>query len=95
MIIKFLLDLREKGWTQEAIAEKAGITQAMVSKIYRGKTCTLETVVKIADGFKVPVDFILGRSPERKGGNNYHGEERRKASDRYPPGRKQTAETAK
>ena len=92
MIIKFLLDLKARGWTQKQIAEKAGIGQNMISKFYQGKTCTLETLIKIADGFNVPTDFILGRSPTRSGNNHYPGPERREQNDRLHIRNKRTGE---
>jgi transcriptional regulator with XRE-family HTH domain len=78
MIKNFLADLKTKGWTQEGIAEKTGIPQTMISRYVRGKTCTLETLCKFADAFQVTTDTVLGRTGVRKGGNNYHGPERRK-----------------
>jgi transcriptional regulator with XRE-family HTH domain len=60
MINSFLLKLRAAGWTQEQIAEKTGIPQSAVSKYMRGKTCTVETLVKIAKAFNVSTDTVLG-----------------------------------
>jgi transcriptional regulator with XRE-family HTH domain len=60
-VIKIFLErLQLNGWTQKAIAEKAGISQNMISNFLKGKTCTVETLVKIAKAFNVSTDTVLG-----------------------------------
>lgn len=60
MIKKFLDKLKSEGWTQEAIGERAGIPQTMISRYARGKDCNVETLIKIARAFKVSTDEVLG-----------------------------------
>jgi transcriptional regulator with XRE-family HTH domain len=81
MIRNFLLDLRRCGWTQEAIAQKTGITQSMVGKFMRGDTqCSIKTLVKIAKAFNVSTDEVLGLTvPAEK------QEESKKKRRRAPP----------
>jgi transcriptional regulator with XRE-family HTH domain len=78
MIKNFLLELKTKGMTQEAIADKVGVRQSLVSKLARGGECNVSTLIKFADAFHVPTDYILGRHERRKGEDHYHKEERRK-----------------
>jgi transcriptional regulator with XRE-family HTH domain len=65
MIRKFLLSLKEKGWTQEAIADKAGIRQSLVSRLFTGADCSGKTLIKIADAFGVTTDEVLGRTEKK------------------------------
>ena len=48
--------------TQRQIAEKLGIAQSSYIRYENGSAePTLETLVKLADLFDVPVDYLLGR----------------------------------
>jgi transcriptional regulator with XRE-family HTH domain len=80
----FLEGLKAQGWTQKAIAEKVDIQPNMISKFMNGKTCTVETLVKFANAFNVTLDEVAGRTTpnERRSGNNYHGPERRKPTNK-------------
>ena len=60
MIKIFLEGLKAEGWTQKEIAEKAGTTQQVISKILNGKNCTIETLIKISKAFNVSADKLLG-----------------------------------
>jgi len=64
MIKKFLDKLKGEGWTQEAIGERAGIPQTMISRYARGKDCNVETLIKIARAFNVSTDEVLGINQE-------------------------------
>jgi transcriptional regulator with XRE-family HTH domain len=68
---KFLEKLQKEGMTQKQIADRAGTTQQAISKILHGKTCTLETAIKLADAFGVTLDKVVGRErPKRKPASN-------------------------
>jgi transcriptional regulator with XRE-family HTH domain len=60
MIKVFLAKLIEAGWTQKKIADKTGTSQEMISRFLKGKTCTVETLIKIATAFEVSTDTVLG-----------------------------------
>jgi transcriptional regulator with XRE-family HTH domain len=67
MVSYFLKSLKAKGIKQKEIAAKTGLTQPYISELSRGSNCSLETAIKIADAFKVPLDTVIGREPpERK-----------------------------
>jgi len=64
MLSKRLKELRkEEGWSQQKLAEKAGLSFNAVTKIEQGlaKHPTLKTLVKIADAFGVSLDELVGR----------------------------------
>lgn len=55
-------ELREaKGWTQEQLAEKCGLTRVTISLIETGKTKEIMsgTVKAIASALEVPVDVLF------------------------------------
>jgi len=78
MIETFLADLKTKGWTQEAIAAKAGVRQSLISKLARGGECSTGTLIKLADAFHVSTDKVLGREGIKKENNHDKNEERRR-----------------
>ena len=64
MLSKRLKELRAgKGWSQQKLAEKAGLSFNAVTKIEQGlaKHPTLKTLIKIADAFGVSLDGLVGR----------------------------------
>lgn len=72
MLSKKLKDLRkEKGWSQQKLAEKAGLSFNAVTKIEQGlaKHPTLKTLIKIADAFGVSLDELAGRGNKNYGRN--------------------------
>ena len=79
MIRAFLISLKDNGMTQQQIADRAGITQAMISKYINGRPCTVEILIRIAKAFNVSTDTVLGISDDRRRGDNNHheGPERR------------------
>jgi transcriptional regulator with XRE-family HTH domain len=90
MIKVFLLKLRAEGWTQEAIAEKTGIRQGLISTLMKGGDCKASTLMKIADAYNVSTDTVLGRTaPEehRTGSNNHKDSERRSKPEKIKAGR--------
>lgn len=65
MLSKRLKELRnEKGWSQQKLAEKTGLSFNAITKIEQGlaKYPTLKTLVKIADAFGISIDKLVGRS---------------------------------
>lgn len=68
MLSKRLKDLRkERNWTQQILAEKAGVSFNAVTKIEQGAAVhpTLKTLLKLAEAFEVSLDELVGRH-ERK-----------------------------
>ncbi len=64
MLTKKVLALRKKaGWSQQKLAEKAGLSYNMITKIEQGvaKQPTIQTVMKIADAFDISIDELVGR----------------------------------
>lgn len=47
--------------TQTELAEKAGLNRLTVSQVCNGKSCSLNTIVKIADALGVSLDDIVTR----------------------------------
>ena len=83
MISDFLKRIRSEGMTQEAIAEKTGIPQTLISRYIRGGVCTVETLKKIAKAFNVSTDKVLGLDkPEEPEGRNSHTDNK-PSSTRY------------
>ena len=65
MIAKRLKELRKKaGWSQQKLAEKAGLSYNTITKIEQGVATkpTIQTMIKIADAFKISIDELVGRS---------------------------------
>lgn len=65
MIAKRLKELRKKsGWSQQKLAEKAGLSYNTITKIEQGAATkpTIQTMIKIADAFKISIDELVGRS---------------------------------
>ncbi|HFE37218.1 MAG TPA: XRE family transcriptional regulator [Gammaproteobacteria bacterium] len=67
-INKILIELRkEKGWSQSDLASKTGVSQVMVGKYERGDAIpSFEVAKKIADAFKVSLDYLVGEGQNAK-----------------------------
>ena len=53
----------QNGVTQKAIADGIGVTPVSVQRFeYGSARPKLETVIKLADFFKVSIDYLLGRT---------------------------------
>lgn len=54
----------KKGWSQDELAEKMGMTRANISNYERGlnKSIPSETLKKFADKFGVSADYLLGKT---------------------------------
>ena len=64
MISKRLKELRKKaGWSQQKLAEKAGLSYNTITKIEQGAATmpTIQTIIKIADAFGISIDDLVGR----------------------------------
>jgi len=64
MFDKRLKQLRKKtGWTQQKLAEKAGLSYNVITKIEQGaaKNPNIQTMIKLADAFQISLDELLGR----------------------------------
>lgn len=64
MISKRLKELRkEKGWSQQKLAEKTGLSFNAITKIEQGlaKHPTLKTLIKLAEAFGIGLDELVGR----------------------------------
>jgi len=64
MIARRIKDLRKKsGWSQQKLAEKAGVSYNTITKIEQGAATmpTIQTMIKIADAFGISLDELVGR----------------------------------
>jgi len=54
---------KQKGWTQQKLAEKTGLSFNTITKIEQGigDSPTLKTLIKLADAFGVGLDSLTGR----------------------------------
>ena len=65
MLAKRVKDCRkQKGWTQQKLAEKTGLSFNTITKIEQGigDSPTLKTLLKLADALDVGLDELVGRS---------------------------------
>lgn len=64
MLAKNIKKYREKkGWTQQKLAEKSGLSYNAITKLEQGiaKQPTIQTVSKLADAFGISIDVLIGR----------------------------------
>ncbi|MBL7131730.1 MAG: helix-turn-helix transcriptional regulator [Candidatus Omnitrophica bacterium] len=64
MLAQRIKTLRKKaGWSQQKLAEKAGLSYNAITKIEQGaaKRPTIQTMIKLADAFQVSIDDLIGR----------------------------------
>jgi transcriptional regulator with XRE-family HTH domain len=64
MLSKRVKELRkQKGWSQQKLAEKAGLAFNTITKIEQGLAAhpNLKTLLKLADVFEVGLDELVGR----------------------------------
>ena len=58
---------KQRGMTLEALAERSGVSRAMLSKVERGeKNPTLVVAARIAEGFGVTLSGLLGTEERRE-----------------------------
>jgi transcriptional regulator with XRE-family HTH domain len=64
MLEKRLKQLRKKvGWSQQKLAEKAGLSYNVITKIEQGvaRRPTIQTMIKLADAFGISLDELVER----------------------------------
>ncbi len=64
MIARKIKELRKKsGWSQQKLAEEAGVSYNTITKIEQGAATmpTIQTMIKIADAFGISLDELVGR----------------------------------
>lgn len=55
--------IKDKGFTQAAIAEKTGITQAAISQIVNGERFpTMPVLMQLARALTVSMDYLIGKT---------------------------------
>jgi transcriptional regulator with XRE-family HTH domain len=58
---------RERGWTLELLAERSGVSRAMISKLERGeKNPTLVVAARVAEGLGVSLSQLVGIEERRE-----------------------------
>ena len=58
---------RERGWTLEMLAERSGVSRAMISKLERGeKNPTLVVAAKVAEGLGMNLSQLVGVEEKSK-----------------------------
>jgi transcriptional regulator with XRE-family HTH domain len=58
---------RERGWTLEVLAQRSGVSRAMISKLERGeKNPTLVVAAKVAEGLGMNLSELVGVEEKRK-----------------------------
>ena len=62
----------ERGLTQEALAERSGISVDLIKKLEQGKreSARLTTLVELANALDVPMSQLVGRRPRLDGGGD-------------------------
>jgi transcriptional regulator with XRE-family HTH domain len=62
----------ERGLTQEALAERAGVSVDLIKKLEQGRreSARLTTLVALADALDVPLSQMIGRRPRLDGGTD-------------------------
>lgn len=65
MLEQRIKQVRKKvGWSQQKLAEKAGLSLAVITKIEQGvaKRPSIQTMMKLADALEISLDELVGRS---------------------------------
>ena len=54
---------KQRGWSQQKLADKSGLSYNAIAKIEQNSTThsTIQTIVKLADAFNIPIDELLNR----------------------------------
>ena len=58
---------KAKGWTQQKLAERAGVSLIVVTKVEQGSTKdpAMSSLVKLADALVVGIDELIDRKPPK------------------------------
>jgi XRE family transcriptional regulator, regulator of sulfur utilization len=58
---------KERGWSQQRLAEAAGVSYMVITRIEQGlsKEPTILSMVSLADALGVTLDELVGRVPPR------------------------------
>jgi len=54
---------RERGWTQERLAEESGVTTRTVQRLEAGAEASPDTLSRVASALEVPVRELVGAEP--------------------------------
>ncbi len=68
MFAERLKQLRKKSsWSQQKLAEKAGLSYNVITKIEQGaaKNPNIQTMIKLADAFEISLDVLVGRKSKK------------------------------
>jgi len=68
MLAENLKKLRlKKGWTQQELSHRAGLSHNSISKIEQGVSLKpeIQTMIKIADALDVSLDELVGRKEKK------------------------------
>lgn len=57
-----LAERKQKGLTQEQLAEKCGLSNQTIANIEQGRNCKIESFVAVIKSLGLSADFILGIS---------------------------------
>ena len=54
---------KKNGWSQQKLAEKSGLAYNVITKLEQGiaKKPSIQTMMKLADAFEIPLDELVGR----------------------------------
>ena len=70
MLAKHLKEYRKrKGWTQQKLAEKTGLSFNTITKIEQGigDSPTLKTLLKLSEALEIGLDELVGRDKKHRG----------------------------
>ncbi|MBR3632261.1 MAG: helix-turn-helix transcriptional regulator [Elusimicrobiaceae bacterium] len=71
---KIKVAMAESGISQTQLAQKLGITQAAVSAWFKGKgTPNIDTISRVADTLKKPINYFFDNSTDVRGNGNVVG----------------------
>ena len=63
---RYCILCKEQGSTPNGVAKKLGVASASVTQWKQGSVPRVETLARIADYFGVTVDYLTGKSEEKK-----------------------------
>ena len=57
--VKLITTMYKKGIKTGEVVKKSGLSRSTISDVRGGKTCTLDTAVKIANALDIPVNELI------------------------------------